>query len=187
MDTLSDDPEVAALEYATLNRKANRDSLTGLLNREFFSDQTEMEHVLGRGRQFGCVFLDIDLFKNINDTYGHDAGDEVIIDTARIIKTHIRGMDLAARWGGEEFIIIIPDIHNLDELTKIAERLREDFQKFKIEVEDNSIERTCSLGVANGTGFLGASGLKSTIKNADKALYRAKESGRNKVVVFDNM
>lgn len=181
--SLDDNPEVAAIEYAIATKNEYKDPLTGLFNRRYFSDPKEMDLLLGRNRSFGLIFLDIDNFKSINDTYGHAAGDDVIKDTANIIMMHTRGMDVAGRYGGEEFLIVMPDIDNIDELKLIAERLRQNFESNKINTNTIEINRTCSIGITVGQGKDGENGFESTVKKADGAMYKAKQGGRNRVEV----
>lgn len=181
--SLDDNPEIAAIEYAIATENEHKDPLTGLLNRRYFSDPKKMDLLLGRNRSFGLIFLDIDNFKSINDTYGHVAGDDVIKDTAKIIMMHTRGMDVAGRYGGEEFIIVMPDINDIDELKQIAERLRQDFESNTIITNNMEINRTCSVGISVGQGKDGDNGFEATVTKADGAMYKAKQGGRNRVEV----
>lgn len=121
--------------------------------------------------------LDLDKFKSVNDTYGHQAGDEVLKELALILKTNVRESDIVGRWGGEEFIIIAPNT-NMEDAVKLAEKLREKISEFKFSFAGH---KTGSFGVAT---YRVGDDEKSLIKRADDALYHAKESGRNKVVSF---
>ena len=121
------------------------------------------------------LLIDIDFFKKVNDEFGHEAGDRVLVHMASVLKSTVRESDYVIRWGGEEFLIIMPGC-SIENAEKIAEKLRE-----KVEISDNGVCRcTISIGVAEYTG----GDYISTVKNADVALYEAKNSGRNKVVVF---
>jgi diguanylate cyclase (GGDEF)-like protein len=121
--------------------------------------------------------LDIDHFKNVNDTYGHDVGDKVIKNIVDIVKKNIRNIDIFVRWGGEEFIILCPETDSLSAAT-LAQKLRS-------AIDDASFDKvgniTCSFGVAS---FKDNESKDSFIKRSDSALYKAKDEGRNRVVVF---
>ena len=124
--------------------------------------------------------LDIDYFKSINDTYGHDAGDDVLREFALRIRKSIRGIDLACRYGGEEFVVVMPET-DLAVATMVAERLRRRIagEPFSIQQGTHGIEITISIGIAGLGSDDGAAGV---LKRADQALYRAKRDGRNRVV-----
>lgn len=164
--------------------EASKDPLTGLLNRRGLME--EAYHVLSRDRNFGCILFDIDHFKMINDQYGHSVGDKVIQQTAQIIKNQIRGMDLAVRYGGEEFMIIVPDAKNTKTAEDIVHRLQSDLNLSEIAnpTGGSPVQWTCSFGISQGIGFMGSEGLDPTIHKADMAMYKAKEGGRNRVVVY---
>ena len=124
--------------------------------------------------------MDIDYFKSINDTYGHDAGDDVLREFAIRIRKSIRGIDLACRYGGEEFVVVMPET-DLAVATMVAERLRRRIasEPFPIQQGAHGIEVTISIGIAAlGRDDTAA----SVLKRADQALYRAKRDGRNRVV-----
>ncbi|MGH8316298.1 MAG: diguanylate cyclase, partial [Steroidobacterales bacterium] len=158
------------------------DALTGLYNRRYMETHISslIEQAASRGKPLTVLVLDIDYFKSINDAYGHDAGDEVLREFALRIRKSIRGIDLACRYGGEEFVVIMPDT-GLGVATMVAERLRRRIasEPFSIQQADRTIEVTISVGIA----ALGrADDAASVIKRADQALYRAKRDGRNRVV-----
>ncbi len=126
------------------------------------------------------LVLDIDFFKTINDSYGHDAGDDVLREFAIRIKKSIRGIDLACRYGGEEFVVVMPET-DMAVATMVAERLRRRIatEPFPIQQDGRLIEVTISIGLA----ALGRDdSAASVLKRADQALYRAKRDGRNRVV-----
>jgi diguanylate cyclase len=131
------------------------------------------------GRPFSMLLFDLDRFKMLNDNYGHDIGDKVLLGISQIAKTTLRTSDWLSRWGGEEFLAILPDTDENGAL-KIAERLREEIEKFSISFNDQKINTSASIGIANyprdgdTSDFL--------VKAADAALYEAKKSGRNRVV-----
>jgi diguanylate cyclase (GGDEF)-like protein len=162
------------LNYELLERLAITDELTGLYNRTKLDEflQNELNRSQRFGHTFGMVVLDIDHFKNINDSYGHQVGDEILAGMAQMIKEHLRSTDKAVRWGGEEFIIIYLETSH-DELIKLAEELRQKIEEHRFKTVGNV---TASFGV---TLYQKRDSVASIIRRADKALYMAKESGRN--------
>jgi two-component system cell cycle response regulator len=158
------------------------DPLTGLYNRRYMESHlgSLMEQAAARKKPLTVLILDIDYFKAINDTHGHDAGDDVLREFAIRIKKSIRGIDLACRYGGEEFVVVMPET-DLAVATMVAERLRRRIatEPFPIQQGERSVEVTISVGIS----ALGADDDAAKIlKRADKALYRAKSDGRNRVV-----
>ena len=159
------------------------DALTGLFNRRYMESHvaTLVEQAAARSKPLTVMVLDIDYFKSINDTHGHDAGDDVLRDFALRIKRSIRGIDLACRYGGEEFVLVMPET-DMAVAAMVAERLRRRIaaEPFSIQKGAKSVPVTISIGIA---------GLRdkddtaaSVLKRADQALYRAKRDGRNRVV-----
>jgi two-component system cell cycle response regulator len=158
------------------------DALTGLYNRRYMESHaaTLVDQAASRGKPLTTLMLDIDYFKAINDTYGHDAGDDVLREFAIRIRKSIRGIDLACRYGGEEFVVVMPET-DLAVATMVAERLRRRIasEPFPIQQGARTIEVTISVGIA----ALGPNDTAATVlKRADQALYRAKRDGRNRVV-----
>ena len=158
------------------------DALTGLHNRRYLETHMSalVEQALSRGHPLAVLVLDIDHFKSINDAHGHDAGDEVLREFALRVRKSIRGIDLACRYGGEEFVVFMPET-DLAAATAVAERLRRRIasEPFPIRERAQGINVTISIGIA----ALGADDdAASVIKRADQALYRAKHNGRNRVV-----
>jgi two-component system cell cycle response regulator len=158
------------------------DALTGLYNRRYMETHvgTLVEQALTRNKPLSVLILDIDFFKSINDTHGHDAGDDVLQDFAIRIRKSIRGIDLACRYGGEEFVVVMPET-DMAVATMVAERLRRRIagESFPIQKGARTIDVTISIGIA----ALGPDDNAATvIKRADQALYRAKRDGRNRVV-----
>ncbi|WP_062233447.1 PleD family two-component system response regulator [Aureimonas sp. N4] len=155
------------------------DPLTGLHNRRFFD--THLRPLIDQSRQSGrplCVMmLDIDHFKHINDAFGHDAGDEVLRQFAHRILANSRGSDLAARMGGEEFALLMPDLSE-DEALQAADRLREVIAASPFGAGDKELPVTASFGLAMWAG----EEPREFLKRADLALYQAKREGRNRVV-----
>ncbi len=161
------------------------DGLTGLHNRRYMESHLGnlVRRAVEGGRPVAIVILDIDLFKTVNDTYGHDVGDEVLKQFSTRIQQNVRGIDLAARYGGEEFIIVMPDT-DLAVAQAVAERLRKFVaeEPFTVSTDDGKLDVTVSLGVtASGPGDTP----ETMIKRSDDALYRAKHEGRNRVVVIE--
>jgi diguanylate cyclase (GGDEF)-like protein len=166
-----------------LSRKAAYDPLTGLYNRRQMDETLRAEalHAIQRKSVIGIIMADIDHFKTINDTYGHHAGDLMLQAIARILKESVRAADSVCRYGGEEFIIILPGA-SLDIIERIAEKIRIQFEGHKLEHENQTVQATISLGVASFPQH--ANSLEQVIQHADKALYQAKRGGRNRVVLY---
>jgi len=159
------------------------DPLTGLHNRRYLEGHVGnlAEQAAARGKPLALMILDIDHFKLINDTYGHDAGDDVLREFAVRIKKSIRGIDLAARYGGEEFVIVMPET-DLRVAGVVAERLRGSIagEPFTIERGAKHIDVTISVGIS--TLEKKSELVSAVLKRADQALYQAKHDGRNRVV-----
>jgi two-component system cell cycle response regulator len=159
------------------------DALTGLFNRRYMESHlaTLIEQAATRGKPLTVMVIDIDYFKSINDSHGHDAGDDVLRDFALRIKRSIRGIDLACRYGGEEFVLVMPET-DMAVAAMVAERLRRRIAAEPFAIQDGaaSIAVTISIGLAALRGK--EDGAASLLKRADQALYRAKRDGRNRVV-----
>ena len=173
-----------ARQAEALERLASVDGMTGLNNRRHFLVLAESEWSRFRryGRPLALLMIDIDLFKSINDTYGHDVGDEVIKAVAGILQKNKRTSDIAGRLGGEEFALILPEA-TLDSALTAAERLRQLVADGAINVEGHRLSVTISIGASAGDADM--SGVDELLKQADIALYEAKRSGRNRVCRFD--
>ena len=159
------------------------DGLTGLYNRRYWQERFDEMHKLcvRREKPNTALMLDIDHFKRINDTYGHQAGDKVIKMLAALIKRCVRETDLAGRYGGEEFAIILND-SSVEDAKIVAERIRQLAQRLVVEHEGESISFTVSLGLAQfSPDFKGA---MAWLECADQALYEAKENGRNQYRIY---
>jgi len=178
------------LELLMANQKleqlATTDPLTGIANRRKMTDQ--IAHELERTRRFhhplSLLMIDIDHFKRINDTFGHDVGDKAIVAVARLLTESMRSIDLGARFGGEEFVLLMPETH-VEVAVQAAERLRERVSQLRIQAEDGAqVALTISVGVAAADPLGAQDTPSSLLVRADKALYRAKKDGRNRVERF---
>jgi len=159
------------------------DALTGLFNRRYMETHlaTLVEQAASRGKPLAVLILDIDYFKSVNDSHGHDAGDDVLREFSTRIRKSIRNIDLACRYGGEEFVIVMPET-DMAVATMVAERIRRRIaaEPFAIQQGARKLEVTISIGLsAIGTPGDNAAAI---LKRADTALYRAKRDGRNRVV-----
>ncbi|KKB78071.1 response regulator PleD [Devosia soli] len=163
--------------------QAVTDDLTGLYNRRYFDRHLNI--LLGKAqeqeRELAVMILDIDHFKAVNDTYGHDVGDVVLKEFSARVKRNIRGVDLACRFGGEEFVVLMPDT-DTSNAELVAERVREAIANKPFEI---GAQRPLSVTVSVGVSFneTGADTPETLIKRADVALYRAKREGRNRVIL----
>lgn len=159
------------------------DGLTGLSNRRYLDNhlKTLFNRAAARGRSLSVCITDIDRFKHVNDTYGHDVGDEVLKEFANRVRSTVRGADLACRYGGEEFVVVMPDT-DATVAAVIAERLRSliENEPFVLRRSGITLHITASLGIA--CNEQGAETPEQLLKQADKALYEAKNGGRNRVV-----
>ena len=159
------------------------DGLTGLHNRRYLDThlRTLFERAQRRGRPLSLLIADIDRFKSINDTYGHDGGDDVLREFSRRLRRNVRGLDLACRYGGEEFVIVMPETDPAV-AGMVAERIRAEIEStpFAIQAAAKAISVTASFGVA--TMAAAPDNPERLLKRADTALYEAKTGGRNRVV-----
>ncbi len=161
-----------------------RDGMTGLYNRRFLEEVIDkiMSQAARNKDTYSVLMLDVDFFKMVNDTYGHDVGDRVIVALAKVLKTSIRESDLAIRYGGEEFVVML---HNATEegTTSIASKIHSEFAKLAFDVGNGEpLRKTISIGIAKFP--TDGDTIWKCIKYADTALYEAKDTGRNKIVEF---
>ncbi len=179
-----ENPKVVEIHIFENTVRASRyDSLTGLFNRQAFDETLERE--INRARRHGLdltiLFFDLDDFKNINDSFGHQAGDEVLKKVAQIMLGEKRSEDVAARYGGEEMIMILPETDKFSALV-LGERIREKVEKAVFRFKGKKAKLTISGGLASFP--LNATEAEELIKCADSALYRAKGSGKNNISFF---
>lgn len=175
-----------ALNHEKIARLSRTDGLTGLFNHRYFQECLESEiKRIGRTMvPLSLILADIDFFKNVNDTYGHPAGDAVLRSVAGIIRKRMRETDIAARYGGEEFAIILTNTDSKGARI-FAEDLRKDVGKAEFPVDGKVLNMSISLGVASLPGD--AKSKEELVERADQALYRAKQSGRNRSVLWSEM
>lgn len=168
--------------YVVLNRLQNlivHDQLTGVYNRNILKeiyDNNTGGLVYGSDILISMLLIDVDYFKKINDGYGHEAGDKVLVHIAGILQQGVRNTDYVIRWGGEEFLIIMPGC-NSEKALQIAERLRSN-----VEQSDNGI---CRTTISVGCALYADGDYHDTIKKADEAMYQAKREGRNQVITYE--
>lgn len=170
---------------------ANTDHLTGLLTRRSLSDSVDIDlrKCIENKQDSAIIMADIDYFKRINDTYGHASGDEVIKEVALRLRENLRHCDRVFRWGGEEFMIVLPNISQ-DDAKRVCEGLREDISRAVfsfsqtgrgVDAQEINISMTFGIAQFNEENEI----LEEVIEQADKALYKGKNSGRNRVVMFN--
>ena len=164
----------------TIRKLAESDGLTGLLNHSKIKERLSIEVARAKreASMLSYVMLDIDLFKNVNDNYGHPAGDRVLKSLANLLKQRLRSYDIIGRYGGEEFVIILPNT-NLKEAQNLMNNLRVAFSEIEHYHESGNFKCQFSCGISSYPDFHNEMHLSN---EADKALYQAKESGRNKIV-----
>lgn len=163
-------------KYEEVKRLSITDPLTGIFNRSGFykSIESELELMQRKKLPLSLIMMDIDDFKSFNDDFGHDIGDEVLIKVVDITSQSIRKSDTIARWGGEEFLIIVPELE-INQALDLADRVRDNIQK-KLLLKNRVI--TCSFGVST---YIDSENIENCIKRSDRALYMAKDQGKNRV------
>lgn len=160
-----------------LKKESTHDYLTGLYNRAYFEEllKKEMYRSKRHGGDLAVIMIDIDYFKKINDQYGHLVGDKVLVELGCILQAKCRPYDAAARWGGEEFTLILPQ-SDLLQAEQIAERIRSEFAETTFFLEKHKVVATLSAGV---TIYMEGDELSTLMERVDAALYEAKRAGRN--------
>ena len=162
-----------------LDMQANRDALTGLFNRRYMNIQLEekLNQLHEDGRIFGIIICDIDNFKKVNDTFGHESGDDVLVNAARVLMSSLRENDVVCRWGGEEFLIAIDG--NRKVTTDVAERIRGMIEDMVVVSHGYTIKITMTFGVCESIPGLS---IDKLVEIADERLYNGKQNGKNQVV-----
>ena len=176
-----------AINNAALLERSSTDMMTHLKLKYFFYNvlTDKLDNALANEGNLSVIMFDIDFFKRFNDTYGHACGDYVLQTVAKIIKSSIRGQDLASRYGGEEFTVLLNETKTEDALI-VAERIRSKVEQFDFCYEDQHVKVTISLGVATfDTKENPVTSAKQLVDQADQALYVSKRSGRNRVTFAD--
>lgn len=169
-----------------VQEQAITDPLTNLLNRRYLEEFLPREVIRAKrtGAFLAVIMIDLDYFKRVNDTFGHEAGDLVLAEVAALLKTHIRGSDIACRYGGEEFALVLPDT-TLEGAQRRAEDIHAAIKRLEPKYRDKSLGKiTASLGVAIFPDH--ADGPDSLIRASDEALYEAKGAGRDRVVIYQS-
>ncbi len=182
--SLSIGTELALVDNIIMNKRVIKDELTGAMNRNGLHAvfQSQYELSLATGNSFVLALCDLDLFKNINDKYGHVAGDKILTLFVNTCKEYLRNSDITVRYGGEEFVLILPAI-NKNKAFEVIETIRKEFQNKYINFENQQIKATVSIGVVeiNPEHYYKENFLNEYVNIADQKLYMAKKSGRNRV------
>ncbi len=184
-EVLAREDEIGDVAKASVNMQRSlrnlivKDSLTDLYNRRYCNQNLKniSEQYIKTGEPYTLAIADIDFFKKVNDTYGHTAGDEVLVSVAQIMKKSMAGKGFAARWGGEEFLLVYTGCDMETTLTYL-EMLVEAIREMRVEYDDKAIKITISIGVATGNG----DSVDKVLCTADNRLYHAKKEGRDRVV-----
>jgi diguanylate cyclase (GGDEF)-like protein len=165
-------------------QNARTDELTGINNRRHFFALARPAFTVGvrYGHPLSAILLDLDHFKEINDRWGHQVGDDVLKHVADILRRHLCGADILGRFGGEEFIVLLPQ-STADQTRAVAERIRDEIEAFRLDTPKGCIALTVSAGVAD-TAQVGYDSIERLIGLADQALYAAKQAGRNRTIVY---
>jgi len=177
-------PKVVEIQLFEKTVKASRyDSLTGLYNRQALDEtlEGEINRAKRHEKELSILFLDLDDFKEVNDSFGHQTGDEVLKQVAKIVLNEKRSEDFAARYGGEEIVVIMPETGKVDSLV-LGERIRQRVEEMRIDCKGHTVRLTISGGLASFPN--NAADAESLLKSADNALYRAKGSGKNCISFF---
>ena len=175
--------DIDARFHKEIQHRISYDALTSLLTKESFylALESEITHCRTNGLPLSLLMIDIDFFKKVNDTYGHQAGSFLLAEMGQLIPAHLRDLDLSSRYGGEEFTVLLVEATSQQALI-VSERLRNAIGNHVFVYEDKSISITISIGIAQypQDGLT----INELVANADKALYRCKNTGRNKVCLY---
>ncbi|MEX3014626.1 diguanylate cyclase domain-containing protein [Gymnodinialimonas hymeniacidonis] len=167
---------------AIAQEQARTDVLTGLSNRRAMDD--ELEHLMAcRGQNFTLMHLDLDLFKQVNDTHGHAAGDAVLVEIGRILDRELRRNDFPARIGGDEFLIVLRPAQSNDIAARIAKRIIERIEE-PIDLGDVTVQISASIGIASTAAYATRPSIEQLMNDVDEALYDAKRNGRGRFCIF---
>ncbi len=163
-------------------RMATIDVGTNIFNKKYLIEALETEVKFSRayGRPLSVIYFDLDFFKKVNDTYGHSVGDGILRDSSTLVKAIIRKDDIFCRYGGEEFVILMPATE-AKTAYELAERIRSSFETHKFEIQGHSIRQTLSIGVSQLNPRMTTA--ESLLEDADKKLYQSKSGGRNRVTI----
>lgn len=166
-----------------LEQQALTDYLTNLYNRRYFMrrGEEEFKRTKRNGQPLTLLMLDIDNFKRVNDSYGHEAGDRALQEVARALKSNLREIDVLGRMGGEEFAVLLPDT-SLEDAALLAERVRQTIENTPFEIPGDVLKITVCIGVS--AFAKGMSNIDDMFRNADAALYQAKNAGRNRTMKY---
>ena len=184
MESLAYENEAVATQLVELNRSldlATRvDPMTGLANRRYIKEKVEQEYSRAQrhNRTFSIILADIDGFKRINDTYGYNAGDDVLVEIARVFRGCIRHEDVCARWGGEEFLILLPET-TLEGALAVAQKIHESVAMTEFKATKPGIRTTVSIGLSE---YKPGQALFECVSRADHALHQAKKTGKNRYI-----
>ncbi len=176
------------LQERHITYMALHDALTGLPNRVLLEDriQQAIQQAARNGNRVGVCFIDLDHFKNINDAYGHKAGDALLLTLAQLLKGCLRDGDTLARWGGDEFVVLLPDLHNAEAVRQVAQKMVQTMQQ-TITLEGLTINATFSMGIAVYPDDESEGDIDSLLAQADRAMFYAKSQGRNNYQLFSDM
>ena len=185
--SLSIGTELSLLDQIIINNKITKDTLTGSLNRNALKDlfESQYELALATNNNFVLAMCDLDMFKKVNDTYGHVAGDHLLKLFVQIVQKNIRNSDMIIRYGGEEFVIILPTVNKKNGYT-ILEKIRQEFEKAELSFNEHTIKATVSMGMMEikPEKIFKKRFIDEYIMIVDKNLYIAKDNGRNRIEVY---
>jgi diguanylate cyclase (GGDEF)-like protein len=174
-----------ALDYSRVSELSMRDGLTGLFNRRAFREMLDHEGGRRKLEPLSVLMIDIDNFKSINDTFGHPAGDDVIVSVAKAIKIGARGADIVARYGGEEFVVLLPGALP-DAVHSVAKRMQRQISNLSFSFCASRLNVTVSIGAATSSGK-DRHRVEELIEHSDQALYLAKKGGKNRVILHGDL
>jgi len=181
--------EVNSAELTELNMQLQNmafyDSLTGLTNRALFEKELELtiKQINRHKRNIALVFFDLDNFKNVNDTFGHDVGDKLLIEVGKIIQENIRSCDTLSRWAGDEFVLLLDELKHMDDSVLIVQNIQKKM-KHPIKIGTHTLHVSCSVGI---NVYEDAQDVHQMLKNADIAMYEAKKNGKRNYAIYTSV